>query len=186
MYELSGPLWIKKFPGSVSTKELSAPFRENVENFILALRNAGAVVRIAATLRPPERAYLMHWSWKLSRRLVKPESIPRKPNINIEWEHDSYEKSVKAAFAMVNAYGMSRLNVAPALKSRHTEGNAIDMSISWAGALSIFDHTGTKVVITTSPKDGMNKILHEIGKSYGVIKYHGGSKDKPHWSVDGR
>lgn len=31
----------------------------------------------------------------------------------------------------------------------------------------------------------MNSDLHEIGRSYGVIKFHGGTKDKPHWSVGG-
>lgn len=32
----------------------------------------------------------------------------------------------------------------------------------------------------------MNTALHLVGRSYGVIKYHGGARDKPHWSSDGR
>jgi hypothetical protein len=32
----------------------------------------------------------------------------------------------------------------------------------------------------------MNAQLHEVGKSFDVIKYHGGANDKPHWSTDGR
>lgn len=45
---------------------------------------------------------------------------------------------------------------------------------------------GEDVLIKTFPKDGMNTELHTVGKSFGIIKYHGGSKDRPHWSTDGR
>ncbi len=81
---------------------------------------------------------------------------------------------------------MTGLNVAPSLKSRHTEGNAIDMNISWMGDLKIKNKKGEDVLIKTFPKDGMNTELHTVGKSFGIIKYHGGSKDRPHWSTDGR
>lgn len=32
----------------------------------------------------------------------------------------------------------------------------------------------------------MNLELHAVGKTYGVIKFLGGDKDKPHWSTDGK
>ncbi|WP_235801336.1 hypothetical protein [Yersinia pekkanenii] len=76
--------------------------------------------------------------------------------------------------------------MAPSLKSRHTEGNAIDMNILWMGDLKIKNKSGEEVLIKSFPKDGMNIALHMVGKSFGVTKYHCGSKDKPHWSTDGR
>lgn len=186
MKELSGAAWVRKFQGSTSTQTLSNPFRTYVEQFLSAVKAAGATVTIAATLRPPERAYLMHWCWKISRRLVRPSDVPPMTGVNIEWDHKNDAKSLQEASAMVAAYGMTRLHVAPALRSRHTEGNAIDMNISWTGELNIIDKSNNSVIIRTSPQDGMNTELHQVGKSYGVIKYHGGAKDKPHWSSDGR
>lgn len=38
-------------------------------------------------------------------------------------------KSIKATQDMVKVYGMTGFNVAPSLKIRHAEGNAIDMNI---------------------------------------------------------
>lgn len=186
MKELSGAHWINKFQGSASTQTLSYPFRTNVEQFLSALKLAGASVTIAATLRPPERAYLMHWCWKISRRIVHVSDVPPMAGVNIEWDHKNDAKSLHEANAMVAAYGMTGLHVAPALRSRHTEGNAIDMNISWSGDLNIVDKNNRTVIIKVPPRDGMNTALHLVGRSYGVIKYHGGARDKPHWSSDGR
>ncbi|MTH47615.1 hypothetical protein GJV78_15390 [Escherichia alba] len=134
----------------------------------------------------------MHWSWKIARGRVQPENVPAKSGVDIDWVHRGAggkvdtTASINAAKAMVRAYGMTNLNVAPALNSRHTEGNAVDMSLSWSGNLEIKNKRGDTVVINTLPRDGMNSQLHEVGKTFGVIKYHGGSNDKPHWSTDGR
>jgi hypothetical protein len=86
---------------------------------------------------------------------------------------------------MVNGYGISGLNVAPALNSRHTQKLAIDMNISWTGTLTINNASGTAVAISSDPKTGMNSELHTVGATYGVIKFVGGNSDKPHWSNDG-
>ncbi|MBP2167018.1 hypothetical protein J2125_000210 [Erwinia toletana] len=186
MRQLSGAPWVQQFQGSTSSQTLSYPFRTYVEQFLSALKQAGAKVTISATLRPPERAYLMHWSWKISRRLVRPSEVPVMAGVNIEWDHKNDAKSLQAANAMVAAYGMTGLHVAPALRSRHTEGKAIDMNISWSGDLNIIDKSNNSVIIKSSPRDGMNTDLHQVGRSYGVIKFHAGAKDKPHWSSDGR
>lgn len=77
MKKLSGADWVREFPGSSSTADLSMQFCPGVERFIKALKKAGARVNISATLRPPERAYLMHWAWMLSNKKVTPEkSLP--------------------------------------------------------------------------------------------------------------
>lgn len=189
---LSGAGWVSKFQGRSDTASMSATFKANTDAFLAALQAAGAHVTVAATFRPPERAYMMHWSWKLSKGLVKAHDIPAKSGVNINWVHKNSSGqpdenlSMLAAKQMVSAFGMSGLNVAPALQSRHTEGNAIDMNISWQGVLNIRNKSGNIVSITSSPKDGMNTDLHAVGATYGVIKFRGGSKDKPHWSTDGR
>ena len=84
------------------------------------------------------------------------------------------------------AGAIHRLGVAPSLNSRHIEGNAIDMTIGWEGDLTIEDANGNEVQISSEPRDGMNEVLHVVGESYGVVKFHGGVRDRPHWSNDGR
>jgi len=192
MKRLSGEGWVARFTGRNDTQSLNPKFRGSVEKFLKSLKDAGVRITVSATFRPPERAYLMHWSWKLSRGLVKPTDIPAKSGVDIDWVHRAADgkidnvKSINAAKDMVRAFGMTNLHVAPALNSRHTQGNAIDMTLSWSGNLTIKNSDGESVVIENLPRDGMNNKLHEVGKSFRVIKYHGGTKDKPHWSTDGR
>lgn len=183
---ISGPQWIRSFPGSSSLIDLKFPFYSAADAFISALKTAGATVNISATLRPPERAWLMHWAWMVARGRTSPERVPSNPGVNINWVHETPERSRQAAIAMVDAYGMQRLHVAPALRSRHTEGHAIDMNISWYDNLKIKNKWGEYIIIRSSPRSGMNSELALVGKSYGVIKYHGGISDAPHWSIDGR
>lgn len=183
--ELSGAQWVARFPGSTSTSDLTDTFGSAVDNFIAALRQAGATVIVSATLRPVERAYLMHWSWKIVQG-TSPSSVPTRDGVNIEWVHATNNASTQAAQDMVNAYGIANLGVAPSLNSRHTQGNAIDMSISWRGNLSIVNANGATVAITSTPRTGMNSNLHAVGATYGVIKYQGSGIDRPHWSNDGR
>lgn len=186
MSKLSGAEWVRSYPGKDSTFELSILFRDKVENFIKALEQAGARVTISATLRPPERAYLMHWSWMIANKKVLAKSVPGFRGVDINWNHEDANKSLAAAVAMVNAYGMKNLHVAPALNSRHTEGNAIDMDVSWSDELTIKNANNELITIGTTPRDGMNTELHAVAKTFSVIKYHGGYADKPHWSNDGR
>jgi hypothetical protein len=188
--EKSGSQWVSRYPGSVSTSDLSQPFGGRVDKFIAALNAAGASVSIAATLRPSERAYLMHYSWEIVHG-ADPTSIPAEEGVDIDWAHldrsgkPDLAEAESAAQDMVGGYGLGGLNVAPALTSRHIEGNAIDMTISWSGTLSIADASNRTVAISTSPSSGMNQDLVTVGNSYGVIKFVGGDSDKPHWSNDG-
>ena len=68
----------------------------------------------------------------------------------------------------------------------HTEGHAIDMNISRKGVLKIINASGETIEINTSPCSGMNAKLHQVAKTYGVVKFRGGFKYVPHWSTDGR
>lgn len=182
--ELSGAQWVARFPGSTSTTDLTQPFRTAVANFIAALESAGAVVTNRFTWRPPERAYLMHWSWRIVHG-ANPHGVPPMAGVNIEWAHANNNLSVQAARSMVNGYQIQNLQIAPSLATRHTQRKAIDMSIAWTGVLHISNVHGEIVTITSLPRTGMNVNLHAVGAGYGVIKFLGGATDRPHWSTDG-
>lgn len=182
---LSGVQWVNQFPTSKSTVDLAQPFRGNVERFIAALRAAGAMVDVEATLRPPERAYLMHYSFRIAREGLDPSQVPGMTGVDIQWVHKDTSgtpdltASRRAATAMVQAYGIA---FKPALNSHHTRGIAIDMAIAWNGNLTITNGQGQSITITTLPHHGDNTTLHQVGASYGVIKLR---SDPPHWSADG-
>jgi hypothetical protein len=173
---ISGPDWVHQFPPSNSVDDLAQPFRDNVNVFLSALSDAGATVSIAATLRPPQRAYLMHYSFLIARGAVDPSAVPAMPGVDIQWAHDAAKS---AAEAMVRGYDIV---FQPALASRHTQGLAIDMDITWQGSLTIDDAQGVTTTITSLPRSGQNSALQAIGNSYGVKKL---ATDPPHWSSDG-
>jgi hypothetical protein len=62
-------------------------------------------------------------------------------------------------------------------------GLVIDTSITWGDTLRIADPRGGTTNISSSPETGMNDVLRDIGRHYGVIKH---KTDRPHWSIDGR
>ena len=179
MPELSGRQWCARFPGSNKTADLTPSFRTKVEAFLAALKDAGATVVVSATLRPPERAYLMHWCCMVADSGQDPARVPKMSGVDIQWDHPSVAESRQAAAAMKAGYDIA---YPAALKSRHTQGRAIDMTIGWTGTLSIEDKSGAVVKIATAPRSGLNPALHAVGATYGVIKL---VKDKPHWSDDG-
>lgn len=185
---LSGSSWVKKFPTSVSTKDLIEPFRSNTDRFIRALRAGGATVQISATLRPPERAYLMHYAWQIARNKLNANAVPQRAGVNIDWVHrtirttsgaDDATASRRAAQQMIDSY---QIVSQPALDSNHIRGLAIDMTISWTGELKIKNAAGQLVKITNVPRSGGNTSLHKIGLTYGLRKL---VSDPPHWSYDG-
>ena len=85
--EPSGSVWVGRFPGSRSTADLTPGFGQAVEKFIRSMTAARATVRISATFRPPERAYLMHYAWEIAREHGDPTQVPSMPGVNIEWAH---------------------------------------------------------------------------------------------------
>ena len=189
--EYSGAHWASRFPASRALHDLAHPFRARVEAFIASLRDAGATVTVNATRRDARRAYLMYWSWRIVNDQVDPRTIPPRDGVRIVWAHVdeagdySRTESIEAAREMLRAYGIDGLGVAPTLVSRHLEGCAIDMSISWRGRLSVLDGRGEIAQITSAPWTGMNAQLQEVGASFGVIKYKRDGRDEPHWSDTG-
>ncbi|WP_422927862.1 peptidoglycan-binding domain-containing protein [Singulisphaera sp. PoT] len=184
--KLSGPEWVKQFPGSRKMEDLNDEFRPKFQLFQAALKEAGATTRINSTLRPPERAYLMHWCWRIARQDFDPREVPAREGVDIRWWHGDAATSKQKALEMVNAYGMKNLQVRPALNSRHTEGKAVDMDVTWKDTLKIERHDGTTVEISSAPRDSTNPDLIEVAKGYGVIHFINVPKDAVHWSTDGR
>jgi hypothetical protein len=184
--ESSGAQWVARFPSSTNVNDLTPAFSGAVSRFIGAMQSAGANVGVNATYRPVERAYLMHYAWGIARGGLDPSTVPSREGVEICWVHRNAKgvvdlaASQAAAEAMVGGYGIV---FQPALVSRHTERQAIDMDISWTGNLTILNSEGGRVTIDTEPRSGMNSTLHQVGSSYGVIKH---LTDRPHWSTDGR
>ena len=184
--DLSGKIWVERFPDAKTTEALAADFRPGCEAFIAAMRAAGATVTVRSTRRPVERAYLMHFCWRISKQTINPQNVPPKSGVDIEWVHRKPDGSPDlaasraAAKAMVDAYGIV---FQPALNSRHSEGHAIDMTIAWNGDLAVAKRDKTTTTIASAPRDGTNLALRKVGKTYGVVK---NPKDRPHWSTDGR
>lgn len=171
--ELSGRQWVSRFPSGTSINDLTPVFRRSVDSFIGAIQAAGGSVRISATYRPKERAYLMHYAAAIANGAIAAERAPAMVGVNIEWNHGSTERSRAAAREMASAY---QIVYPPALVSRHTERSAIDMAISGLKNKKIKDASGREVLIK---KDSD---LHAVGASYGVNKL---LSDPPHWSDNG-
>ena len=185
MAEPSGVAWVARFPTSRTTDSLESGFRPKCEAFLAALGAAGADVEISATFRPPERAYLMHWSFLIHTGEVHPADVPAMLGVDIAWVHlrangtadDAASRA--AAAAMVDAYEIA---FRPSLASLHTVGKAIDMSIAWTGILQIKQRNAKTKAIASLPRSGLNHDLWTVGATYGVFKL---PSDKPHWSSTG-
>ena len=144
------------------------------------LRDNGATVVINATYRPVERAYLMHYAWKIAHGQIRygryPTSNPY--GIPIIWDHGNKRDSEKAAQEMVTAYDMAHI---AALRSRHTQRRAIDMTITGLpSTLTLAD--GTTANIGSAAAESNGKLWRLAARKFSVHKL---AKDPPHWSDDG-
>jgi hypothetical protein len=178
---LSGPEWVAKFPNSISLDDLRQPFKASAIAFLGALHTAGVSVGVTSTLRPRQRAYLMHYSKAISDGSIAPSAVPASPDVPIQWVHPTQAESVEAARAMVRAYG---IRGPVALNSRHIDGHAIDMDISWPGTPNVQDRSGNLVSLS-GRADGDNPHLMTVGASYGVVRGSSIPGDPEHWSIDG-
>jgi hypothetical protein len=185
MAELSGSVWVARFPGTNSVDDLEATFQANVRKFMAALEAGSATLDAVSTYRPPERAYLMHWSWMIVKQGQDPQTVPPMAGVDIQWWHGSQPASLAGAQAMVTGYGIGSLGVAPALSSRHTERKAIDLAVTWDGTLKVKNADGTETSITSTPRDSTNADLIAVGGTYNVVHFLTPANDKNHWSTDG-
>lgn len=185
----SGLTWVSwatsNAADSDDIEELEATFRQNVKDFKKALEDAGAKVSVNDTKRSDKRAYLFHWSWKIALDKCKASDATAMAGVDITWDHGDDVKSKAGAQEMVTGFGLAvppKSTNAPSLTSRHIEGKAIDMDITWTDKIKVKDKTGKETEVTFNADVNANTVLHAIGKSYGVIKL---ATDAPHWSTDG-
>lgn len=171
---LSGAHWVARFPTSTSIDDLVNPFRDRVRSFLNTLASAGARYTVSATRRPPERAYLMHYAWRIAREGLDPGSVPSMTGVDIVWTHNTLDDSVAAARAMVTGYGIV---YRPSFPSNHSGGYAIDVSISnLPSSLTI---NGTSVDISGPSNGASNTKLHAVAwRHFRVRKL---VRDPPHW-----
>jgi hypothetical protein len=185
----SGVFWVTwantNARNSTSVEDLVEPFRSCAKAFIKALEDGGARVQIGTTKRSDKRAYLFHWCWKIGLGKAIPSDAPAMAGVDIEWDHGDVEQSRKAAREMIDGFALAippASTNAPSLHSNHTPGKAIDMTITWTGAIKVKRKDGTEEVVSFMSDVNKNARLHALGASYGVKKL---ATDAPHWSADG-
>jgi hypothetical protein len=198
--QLSGPSWSSRWPGGDrQIGHLNATFGPRVQNFVTAMITAGATVVPQSTLRSPQRSYLMHFSYLVSKEQLAPQAVPAyrpladEKGPQICWLHRTVSGRVDAGTSVAGAGGLlsalgvdSSLKVAPALHSRHNTGDAIDMQIRWTTpSLRIKNAAGQTVKITSTPHDGTNPDLIKVGATYAVNHFSPVAADRNHWSSDG-
>lgn len=180
--EPAGAPWCARFPTSTSIEDLAQPFRGRVEAFLFALREAGAKVTIAATYRPPQRAYLMHFCCLVEgyrdrqkiHHQIEAADVPPMAGVAIDWTcGGDRDAAIAAAAAMRIGY---EIVYPAALISNHTRRLAIDMRIAFKGTIKVQNPVG-QLVSASCQED-----LWPIGAGFGVLKL---PTDPPHWSVDG-
>jgi len=185
--ELSGAQWAAQFPTSKSLADLLDTVRPKFLGFIASLQNGSASVSIAATYRPPERAYLMHFCCQIAGyrdrdgafHQIAPDEAPAMAGVDIDWTHGGDIGAARAAaVAMREAYDIA---FPAALISRHTQRRAVDMTIKVLSGAIIKDAQGVPYAFHGSA-DGMDARVIAIGKTFGCLKLF---SDPPHWSDDG-
>lgn len=180
---LSGATWWHanqaRFPNVATLDGLANDFRSKIEEFLAALKDATIQVAISSTRRSKQRAYLMHYSWNVAKGFTRPADVPLDPDVNIIWDHGDLQQSQQAAKEMVDLFGLAH---DAALNSRHIQGLAIDMNLTWRGTVCIRDKTGEMIEIDGRIEAGKNLSLHNVGASFEVYKL---VSDPPHWSADG-
>ncbi len=187
----SGKYWVTwaetNATQSTALNDLEVGFKSNVDSFLKALTNAGIKFTVSTTKRSPLRAYLFHWSWKIALGKCKTSEPSKVAGVNIDWDHGDDQKSKLAAQEMVDGFGLAvppKSTVAPALTSNHILGKAIDITFEkWVGTIKIKKKDNVEVAVEYKSDVNANKLLHEVGASYGLIKH---VHDAPHWSFNGR
>jgi hypothetical protein len=182
---LSGADWWHRhqamFLNSRSIDDLADGFRERVQRFLEVLVKGGVEVEVSSTRRSRARAHLMHYAWRIAREGFAASGVPTIEGVVIGWDHGDVARSAAAAEEMVGLFNMAHR---ASLTSRHIQGRAIDMTMSWRGDLTLGPlPDATTRIISSEPRTGDNLELHDVGALYRVYKL---LDDPPHWSDDGR
>lgn len=199
----SGQDWWEDFHPPMDIAWLEPAFQQNVSRFVLALADQSIIPNVISVYRPPERAYLMHYCFKIATGLA-PEKIDERPDtVAISWKHyradGTYDPvaSIAAAKELAVRFGIydpdpvnGRKNPSPpAYPSNHSTGIAVDIKFTWTGEKTVprGDGPGTLTIrpqdLTKGVNDPARIDLSLLGKTYGVIRTNHKSN---HWSTTGR
>ena len=179
---LSGEHWKttadEKWSNSIKIDDLESTFKEKVRKFKKMLEDNKVTIHIASTKRPPERAYLMHYSNEIRKGNVSPSDVPSKDGVNIKWDHGDLTKSKNAADELRKAFGVG---THAALTSRHTEGKAIDMKLDF----SENENEEEKHVLKYTLEEG-GEITREILWDANEARYGEKAKNKSITNIEDR
>jgi uncharacterized protein YraI len=183
----SGAEWLEiantcGWTNSTEFSALDPSWGPHAQAFVECLRAAGAQVHVAAGLRHPNRAFLMHYAWGVAQGQYTPAQANeacRGCGINIEWDHGTTAATRTAAQALVDAFGLVHQ---ASLKSNHIRGLAIDVEISDLPA-SITVNGQTYTTERGASGEAAARSVAPIGRAMGVIWF--GPGDVVHWSHDG-
>ena len=92
---------------STSIDDLDPSFKKPAKDFTKALEDAGASVDITTTKRSAKRAYLFHWSWKISQGKCKAADATAMSGVDIEWNHGTEAASKNGAQQLVTGFGLA-------------------------------------------------------------------------------
>lgn len=123
----------------------------------------------------------MHCAWMIAKgkiKYVKLNSISNPHKVDIVWDHGDEASSRAAAREMVSGYHMAHI---AALSSRHTEGRAVDITITHMPEILTIDKQDYPI---GTARAGANEALWFIGEHLFSVKKL--ASDPPHWSDDGR
>ncbi|MBW1809278.1 MAG: DUF241 domain-containing protein [Deltaproteobacteria bacterium] len=142
-----GPNWYMRYQSPHSEKSMLAALeKENPDlakrtaSLIKQFRNQGCLVDLHTTLRHRERGYLMWGAYLLSQkkskkgvlravRLLKSTNKKWKLGVSIGWYHPrGWKATVEAARQMKDTYGVGYASKRGALKSKHYDCMAIDLT----------------------------------------------------------
>jgi len=142
-----GPGWVTRFKNPIgddaklaALAKVNADFAARVSSLLDQLRDQGCEVGLYTTVRNRRRGYLMYGSYllskqKTSRRVRK--TVRRLVHLNkkwklgvpIRWKHpDGWKATREAARLMAEAYPVTYATAYGAHKSRHYDGEAVDIS----------------------------------------------------------
>ena len=181
----SGASWVDRFPVSDDPHHLDSNFRSFWTSFRSVVETAGANVEILATRKPLERAYLMHWAWRIAKENYDPRRVPYMEGVNIRWWHGDIKTSQAAAWEMVHGYEIGDKEEPPPLASPYTEGKVIATRITWSGDLTIYRDQPTEQIITEGPHDATNPELIELAETYRLVHLLTvEDSDEVHWTTE--
>lgn len=180
----SGMAWVGRYPISKLEEDLNSDFDSDVRKFTTLLQKAGARVEFVSTLLPPERAYLMHWAWRIAKEGFDPQAVPDMKDVNIQWWHGDYKASLDAAWEMVHGFKISEQKEPPPLVDDYTEGNVVALRIRWSGKLVLYKDQPNEQIIERGPTDTTNPALIPLADKHHLF-YHltVPDSDEVHWGA---